>query len=116
MGFDGISRCTRHNHLMVFAVLMVKWANFAKPRNDIVVWRAVAAELLRSNGHLRAIHHVATARQRPLNPGVSDNFGKARLVFKRSYGSLNLAGMCDQVRKPKAGPTLGNWTISSNHG
>ena len=56
---DEISRRKVHNHRTSFADLMLKRVLCAALGTDSSHWEAFAAELLRHNGHPKAIHNVA---------------------------------------------------------
>jgi transposase len=59
VGADEMNRRKGHNYLTVFADLAAKRVLFATPGKDAAVWAAFAAafaaELLRHNGHPKAI-------------------------------------------------------------
>ena len=59
VGADEMNRRKGHNYLTVFADLVAKSVLFVTPGQDASVWKAFAAELLRHNGHPKAIQHVA---------------------------------------------------------
>jgi hypothetical protein len=55
VGADETNRRKGHNYLTVFADLVAKRGLFATSGKDASVWEAFAAELLRHNGHPKAI-------------------------------------------------------------
>jgi transposase len=59
VGADEMNRRKGHNYLTVFADLVAKRVLFVTLGKDARVWAAFAAELLRHNGHPKAIQHVA---------------------------------------------------------
>ena len=59
VGADEMNRRKGHNYLTVFADLVAKRVLFAPRGKDAFVWAAFAAELLRHDGHPKAIQHVA---------------------------------------------------------
>ena len=72
-----MNRRKGHNYLTVFADLLAKRVLFATPGKDASVWEAFAAELLRHNGHPKAIQYVAIDMSAAYIKGVSANFGNA---------------------------------------
>jgi transposase len=96
-----------HNYLTVFPDLTAKRLLFATPGKDASVWQAFAAELLRHNGHPKALHDVAIDMSAAHVRGVSDNFGNGRVVYDKCYVIQNVVEACDQVQKAE---NRVNWT------
>jgi transposase len=82
--------------------LMTKRGPFATPGKDASVWEAFAAELLRHNGHPKAIQHVAIDMSAAYAKGVSDNLGNAQVVYDKFHVIQNVVEACDQVRKAES--------------
>jgi transposase len=99
VGADEMNRRKGHNYLTVFADLVAKRVLFATPGKDASVWEAFAAELLRHNGHRKAIQHIAIDMSAAYAKGVSDNLGNAQVVCDKLHVIQNVVASCDQVRK-----------------
>ena len=54
-----MNRCKRHNYLTVIADLIANRVLFATAGKDASVWREFVEKLLRTNGHPKAIQHLA---------------------------------------------------------
>ena len=102
VGADEMNRRKGHNYLTVFADLVAKRVLFATPGKDASVWEAFAAELLRHNGHPKAIQHVAIDMSAAYAKGVSDNLGNAQVVYDKFHVIQNVVDACDQVRKAES--------------
>lgn len=72
---------------------------FATPGKDASTWEAFAAELLRHNGHPKAVTQVAIDMSAAYAKGVRENFGNARLVYDKFHVIQNVVEACDQVRR-----------------
>ena len=79
----------------MFADLVAKRVLFAAPGKDASVWAAFAAELLRHNGHPKAIRHVAIDMSAAYAKGVSDNLGTAQGVYDKFHVIQNVVEACD---------------------
>ena len=99
VGGDEMNRRKGHNYLTVFADLLTKRVLFATPGKDASVWEAFAAELLRHNGHPKAIQYVAIDMSPAYIKGVSDNLGNAQVVFDKFHIIQYVVEACDQIRK-----------------
>jgi transposase len=99
VGADEINRRKGHNYLTVFADLLAKRVLFATPGKDASVWEAFAAELLRHNGHPKAIQYVAIDMSAAYIKGVSDNFGNAQVVYDKFHVIQYVVEACDQIWK-----------------
>ena len=102
MGADELNRRKGHNYLTVFTDLITKQVLFATPGKDASVWAVFAEELLRHNGHPKAIQHVAIYMSAAYTKGVSDNLGNAQLVYDKFHVIQNVVEACDQVRKAES--------------
>ena len=102
VGADEMNRRKGHNYLTVFADLLAKRVLFATPGKDAWVWAAFAAELLRHNGHPKAIQHVAIDMSAAYTKGVSDNLGNARVVYDKFHVIQNVVEACDRARKAES--------------
>ncbi len=97
-----MNRRKEHNYLTVFADLAAKRVLFATPGKDASVWAAFAEELLRHNGHPKAIQHMAIDMSAAYTKGVSGNLGKAQVVSDKFHVIQNVVEACDQVRKAES--------------
>ena len=91
---DEMNRRKGHNYLTVFADLLAKRVLFATPGKGASVWGAFAGELLRHNGHPKAIDMSAAYIK-----GVSDNLGNAQVVYDKFHVIQYVVEACDQIRK-----------------
>ena len=91
-----------HNYLTVFADLVAKRVLFATSGKDASVWAAFAEELLRHNGHPKAIQHLAIDMSAAYAKGVSNNLGNAQVVYDKFHVIQNVVEACDQVRKAES--------------
>ena len=102
MGADEMNRRERHNYLTVFADLLAKRVISATPGKDASVWEAFAAELLRHNGHPKAIQHLAIDMRIAPIKVVSNNFHNAQVVYDKFHVTTNVVDACDQVQKAES--------------
>jgi len=107
VGADEMNRRKGHNYLTVFADLLTKRVLFATPGKDASVWEAFAAELLRHNGHPKAIQYVAIDMSPAYIKGVSDNLGNAQVVYDKFHVIQNVVEACDRVRKVESRSNAG---------
>jgi len=99
VGADEMNRRKGHNYLTVFADLVAKRVLFATPGKDASVWEAFAGELLRHNGHPKAIRYAAIDMSAAYIKGVSDNLGNAQVVYDKFHVIQYGVEACDQIRK-----------------
>jgi len=107
VGADEMNRRKGHNYLTVFADLLTKRVLFATPGKDASVWEAFAAELLRHNGHPKAIQYVAIDMSPAYIKGVNGNLGNAQLVYDKFHVIQNVVEACDRVRKVESRSNAG---------
>jgi transposase len=107
VGGDEMNRRKGHNYLTGFADLLAKRVLFATPGKDASVWEAFAAELLRHNGHPKAIQYVAIDMSPAYIKGVSDNLGNAQVVYDKFHVIQNVVEACDRVRKVESRSNAG---------
>ena len=107
VGADEMNRRKGHNYLTVFADLLAKRVLFATPGKDASVWEAFAGELLRHNGHPKAIQYVAIDMSPAYIKGVSDNLGNAQVVYDKFHVIQNVVEACDRVRKVESRSNAG---------
>ena len=99
VGAAEMNRRKGDNYLTVFADLLAKRVLFATPGKDASVWEAFAAELLRHNGHPKAIQYVAIDMSPAYIKGVASNLGNAQVVYDKFHVIQNVVEACDQIRK-----------------
>ncbi len=102
VGANEMNRRKGHNYLTVFADLLAKRVLFATPGKDASVWEAFAAELLRHNGHPKAIRRVAIDKSPAYTKGVASNLGNAQVVYDKFHVIQNVVEACDQVQKAES--------------
>jgi transposase len=102
VGADEMNRRKGQNYLTVFADLLAKRGLFATPGKDASVWEAFAAELLRHNGHPKAIRRVAIDMSAAYTKGVASNLGNAQVVYDKFHVIQNVVEACDQIRKAES--------------
>ena len=107
VGGDEMNRRKGHNYLTVFADLLTKRVLFATPGKDASVWEAFAAELLRHNGHPKAIQYVAIDMSPAYIKGVNGNLGNAQVVYDKFHVIQNVVEACDRVRKVESRSNAG---------
>lgn len=91
IGADEMNRRKGHNYITVFADLIQKRVIYATEGKGASVWEAFAAELLKHNGHPKAIRQAAIDMSPAYIKGVRENFGNAEIVFDK-FHVLSLAG------------------------
>ncbi len=102
VGAHEMNRRKGHNYLTVFADPLAKRVLFATPSKDASVWEAFAVELLRHNGHPKAIRRVAIDMSAAYIRGVADNLGNAQVVYEKFHVIQSVVEACDQVRKAES--------------
>jgi transposase len=102
VGAGEMNRRKGYNYLTLVADLVAKRVLFATPGKYASVWAAFAAELLRHNGHPKAIQHVPIGMSAAYKKGVSDNLGNARMVYDKFHVIQNVMEACYQVRKAES--------------
>ena len=76
VGADEMNRRKGHNYLTVFVDLEAKRVLLAVEGKDASVWERFAEQLLKHNGHPKAITQVAIDMSQSLYEGVRDPFGQ----------------------------------------
>jgi transposase len=99
---DEMNRRRGHNCLTVFADLVQKRVIFARPGKDSGTWERFAAEILRHNGHPKAVTQVAIDMSAAYAKGLRENFGNARIVYDKFHVVQNVVEACDNVRKTES--------------
>lgn len=102
VGADEMNRRKGHNYLTVFADLKAKRVVFATPGKDASTWEAFADELLKHNGHPKAITQAAIDMSPAYIKGVKENLGNAQIVFDKFHVIGQVNDAVDQVRRAEA--------------
>lgn len=102
VGADEMNRRKGRNHLTVFADLVEKRVIFATPGKDSSTWEAFAAELVKHNGHPKAITQVAIDMSAAYTKGVRENLGNAQVVYDKFHVVQNVVEACNDVRKAES--------------
>jgi hypothetical protein len=76
--------------------------SFATPGKDASVWAAFAAEMMRHNGHPKAVQHLAIDMSAAYAKGVGENLGNALLAYDKFHVFKNVLEACDEVRKAES--------------
>jgi len=99
VGADEMNRKKGHNYLTVFVDLEAKRVLLAVEGKDASVWERFAAELLRHNGHPKAITQVAIDMSPAYMKGVRENFGNAQVVFDKFHVVSQVVQAVEEVRR-----------------
>lgn len=102
VGADEMNRKKGHNYLTVFADLEAKRVLLAVEGKDAGVWERFADELLKHNGHPKAITQVAIDMSAAYIRGVKDNLGNAQIVFDKFHLVSHAVEAVDKVRRKEA--------------
>jgi len=102
VGADEMNRRKGHNYLTVFADLMARRVIFATPGKDSSTWQAFVDELVKHNGHPKAITQVAIDMSPAYIKGVKENLGNAEIVFDKFHVITQVVEGVSQVRRLEA--------------
>jgi transposase len=102
IGADEMNRRKGHNYLTVFADLMARRVLFATEGKDAATWQAFVNELIKHNGHPKAITQVAIDMSRAYIKGVEDNLGNAEITFDKFHIIQQVVDAICQVRRLEA--------------
>jgi transposase len=106
VGVDEMSCRKGHNYLTVFADLVNKRVVFATEGKDHATFERFAQEILKHNGHPKAITAVAMDMSKAYQKGAKEELGNARIVFDPFHVSALVSEAVDEVRRCEtaAGP------------
>ena len=110
VGADEMNRRKGRNYRTVFADLVAKRVLFVTPGIDAAVWEAFAEELLRHNGHPKAIQHVAIDMSATTRGASAINSGTLRWCTTSSISSRKWWRRATRYGRPKAVATPGSGT------
>jgi transposase len=86
----------------VFAYHVAKRLLVATSGKGASVWGAFSRELLRQNGHPRAIQHVPIDMSAAYTKNISDNAENTWVVYDKFHVIHNVVEACHQVRKAES--------------
>ena len=102
VGADEMNRRKGHNYLTVFADLKAKRVVFATEGKDASTWEAFADELLKHNGHPKAVLQAAIDMSPAYVKGVRENLGNAQIVFDKFHVVSDVNQAVDKVRRAES--------------
>jgi transposase len=85
IGADEMSGRKGHEYLTVFADLVKRRVLYATEGKDAATWERFAAELLKHNGHPKAVTQAAIDMSPAYVKGVRENFANAEMVFDKFH-------------------------------
>jgi len=102
VGADEMNRRKGHNYLTVFADLEAKRVLLAVEGKDASVWERFAEQLLKHNGHPKAITQIAIDMSPAYIKGVRENFANAVVSFDKFHVVSQVVEAVDEVRRKEA--------------
>ena len=99
VGADEMNRKKGHNYLTVFVDLAAKRVLLAVEGKDAGTWECFADQLLKHNGHPKAITQIAIDMSPAYQKGVRDNFGNAQIVFDKFHVVSHVVQALEEVRR-----------------
>ena len=102
VGADEMNRRKGHNYLTVFADLKARRVIFATEGKDASTWEAFVDELLKHNGHPKAITQAAIDMSPAYIKGVEENLGNAQIVFDKFHVVREVNEAVEKVRRLEA--------------
>lgn len=102
VGADEMNRRKGHNYLTVFADLRNRRVVFATEGKGADTWQAFADELLKHNGHPKAVTQAAIDMSAAYIKGVENNLGNAEIVFDKFHVVAQVNDAVEKVRREEA--------------
>jgi transposase len=102
VGADEMNRKKGHNYLTVFVDLVAKRVLLAVEGKDATVWERFSEQLLKHNGHPKAITQIAIDMSPAYQKGVRENFGNAVVVFDKFHVVSQVVQAVEEVRRKEA--------------
>lgn len=102
LGVDEMNCRKGHNYLSVFADLVARRVVFATEGKDHTTFQRFAEELLKHNGHPKAITAVAIDLSKAYQKGAREELGSAQIVFDPFHVTALVSGAMDEVRRREA--------------
>jgi transposase len=99
VGADEMNRKKGHNYLTVFVDLQAKRVLLAVEGKDAGTWERFADQLLKHNGHPKAITQIAIDMSPAYQKGARDNFGNAQIVFDKFHVVSQVVQALEEVRR-----------------
>ena len=99
VGADEMNRRKGHNYLTVFVDLVAKRVLLAVEGKDATVWERFSEQLLKHNGHPKAITQIAIDMSPAYQKGVRENFGNAVVVFDKFHVVSQVVQAVEEVRR-----------------
>ena len=99
VGADEMNRKKGHNYLTVFVDLAAKRVLLAVEGKDAGTWERFAEQLLKHNGHPKAITQIAIDMSPAYQKGARDNFGNAQIVFDKFHVVSQVVQALEEVRR-----------------
>jgi transposase len=102
VGADEMNRKKGHNYLTVFVDLVAKRVLLAAEGKDAETWERFAEQLLKHNGHPKAITQIAIDMSPAYQKGARENFGNAHVVFDKFHVVSQVVQAVEEVRRKEA--------------
>ena len=102
VGADEMNRKKGHNYLTVFVDLVAKRVLLAVEGKDAGTWERFAEQLVKHNGHPKAITQIAIDMSPAYMKGVRENFGNAQIVFDKFHVVSQVVQAVEEVRRKEA--------------
>ena len=99
VGADEMNRKKGHNYLTVFVDLVARRVLLAVEGKDGTVWERFSEQLLKHNGHPKAITQIAIDMSPAYQKGVRENFGNAQIVFDKFHVVTQVVQAVEAVRR-----------------
>jgi transposase len=102
VGADEMNRKKGHNYLTVFVDLVAKRVLLAVEGKEADTWERFAEQLVKHNGHPKAITQIAIDMSPAYRKGVRENFGNAQIVFDKFHVVSQVVQAVEEVRRKEA--------------
>lgn len=102
VGADEMNRRKGHNYLTVFVDLVAKRVLLAVEGKDAGAWERFAEQLIKHNGHPKAVTQIAIDMSPAYMKGVRENFGNAQIVFDKFHVVSQVVQAVEEVRRKEA--------------
>lgn len=99
VGADEMNRKKGHNYLRVFVDLVARRVLLAVEGKDATVWERFSEQLLKHNGHPKAITQIAIDMSPAYQKGARENFGNAVVVFDKFHVVSQVVQAVEEVRR-----------------
>ena len=107
LGVDELNCRKGHNYLTVFADLVARRVGFATEGKDHPTFQRFAEEIVKHNGHPKAITAVAIDLSKAYQKGAREELGNAQIVFDPCHVTALVGGAVDEVRRREAASSPG---------